>query len=188
MKGALARAGVRAPVTEFKPHFRLTLREWVRCLERSDATCYWSCRAGATVRIKGVPILTVTALDTHEVVKELRAVGFTDEQAEAVTRVIRRSQDIDLSNLATKADLQLTRTELQNGLENGLASVRADLQNGLASVRADLQLGLASAKSDLQIGLAETKAEILKWMVGTIGVQTVVILGAVVALPRFVPH
>jgi hypothetical protein len=110
--------------------------------------------------------LTVTALDTHEVVKELRAVGFTDEQAEAVTRVIRRSQDIDLSNLVTKADLQ----------------------NGLASVRADLQLGLASAKADLQIGLAETKAEILKWMVGTIGVQTVIILGAVVALARFVPH
>ncbi len=99
--------------------------------------------------------MTVTALDTHEVVKELRAVGFTDEQAEAVTRVIRKAQEIDLSNLVTKADLQL---------------------------------GMASAKADLQIGLAETKAEILKWMVGTIGVQTVIILGAVAALARFVPH
>jgi hypothetical protein len=83
--------------------------------------------------------MAVTTLDTHEVVKELLAAGFSDKQAEAVTRVVQRSQDIDLSNLATKADLQI---------------------------------GLAAAKVDL----AETKAEILKWMVGSLGVQTVVIL------------
>jgi propanediol dehydratase small subunit len=72
-------------------------------------------------------------LDTHEVVKELRAVGFADEQAEAVPRVIRSSQDIDLSNLVTKTDLQLTKTELQNEL----ASVTTDLQNGQVAVRAE---------------------------------------------------
>jgi hypothetical protein len=119
------------------------------------------------------PPLTVTALDTHEVVKELRAVGFTDEQAEAVTRVIRRSQDIDLSNLVTKTDYQL-----------GLASTKADLQTELTAVRTELRTGLA----DVQIKLAETKSEILKWMVSTIGVQTVLILGAVAALARFVPR
>jgi hypothetical protein len=114
------------------------------------------------------PPLTVTALDTHEVVKELRAVGFTDEQAEAVTRVIRRSQD-----LVTKTDYQL-----------GLASTKADLQTELTAVRTELRTGLA----DVQIKLAETKSEILKWMVSTIGVQTVLILGAVAALARFVPR
>ena len=45
--------------------------------------------------------VTVLALDTHEGVKELQAAGFTDVQAEAVTRVVRRAQDVDLSNLAT---------------------------------------------------------------------------------------
>ncbi len=82
---------------------------------------------------------TVT-LDTHEVVKELKATGFTDEQAEAVTRVVRRAQDVDLSNLATRTDL------------------------------------------------AETTAEIRKWMVGTLGVQTMVIVGAVVTLVRLLPQ
>lgn len=106
--------------------------------------------------------MTVVALDTHEVVKELRAAGFTDEQAEAVTRQFRRAQDVDLSNLAT----------------------RVDLQTGLAAVKADLQTGLAAAKADL----AETKAEILKWMVGSIGIQTVVIIGAVLALIRLGSH
>jgi hypothetical protein len=93
-------------------------------------------------------------LDTLEVVKGLKAAGFTDEQAEAVTRVVRDAQSVDLSTLATKTDLQ--------------------------DVKADLQLGLAAAKTDL----AETKAEILKWMVSAIGIQTVVIIGAVVALVR----
>ena len=99
--------------------------------------------------------MTVTALDTHEVVKELKAAGFTDQQAEAVTRVVRQAQDVDLSNLATKADLAATERAL---------------------------------RADFQVGLAETRAEILKWMVGTIGVQTVVIVGAVVALVRLFPR
>ncbi len=96
--------------------------------------------------------MTVIALDTHAVVKELKAAGFTDEQAEAVTRVVRQAQNIDLSNLATKTDLAglATKTELA---------------------------GLATKTE-----LAETKAEILKWMVGSIGIQTIVIIGAVIAL------
>ena len=41
----------------------------------------------------------------HELVKDLKASGFTDAQAEAVTRAVRMAQDLDLSNLATKTDL-----------------------------------------------------------------------------------
>jgi hypothetical protein len=84
--------------------------------------------------------------DTHEVVKQLKAAGFTDEQAEAVTRVVHTAQRVDLSSLATKTDLAAFATKVH---------------------------------------LAEAKAEILKWMVSTtIGVQTVVIIGAVIALVR----
>jgi len=99
--------------------------------------------------------MAVTTPDTHKVVKELLAAGFSDEQAEAVTRLVHRSQNTDLSNLATKADLAATKAELQ---------------------------------ANLQIGLAETKAEILKWMVGSLGVQTVVILAAVVTIVKMMVH
>jgi len=114
--------------------------------------------------------------DTHEVVKELKAAGFTDEQAEAVTRVVRNAQSVDLSSLATKADLSslATKTDLSS------LATKTDLAALAAATKTDLQLGLAAAKSDL----AETKAEILKWMVSAIGVQTVVIVGAVIALVR----
>jgi hypothetical protein len=123
----------------------------------------------------------VTAfLDTHEVVKELKAAGFTDEQAEAVTRAVRRGQDIDLSNLATKSDIEALRLATKSDIE----ALRSATKSDVASLKSDIEALRSSTKSDLQAGLAETRAEILKWMVGTIGLQTVVILGAVVALAR----
>jgi hypothetical protein len=97
-------------------------------------------------------------LDTHAVVKELRAAGFTDEQAEAVTRVVHDAWGVEFASLATKVDL--------------------------AEVRAAMEIGLAAAKVDL----AQAKSEILKWLVGSIGLQTVVILGAVITLVRLIGH
>lgn len=93
--------------------------------------------------------MAVVALGTHAVVKELTAAGSTDEQAEAVTRVVTRAFDIDLSNLATKLDLAVFAT-----------------------------------KTDL----ADSKTDILTWTIGTIGVQTAVIVGAVVALACMIAH
>jgi len=124
--------------------------------------------------------MTFVGLDTHAVVKELKAAGFTDMQAEAVTAVVRNAQNIDLSNLATKTDLAATRAELKadmTGLKADLAATEKRLEQNLA-------LGLATAKADL----AEAKADILRWMVTSIGFQTVVILGAAVALARALAH
>jgi len=102
--------------------------------------------------------MTVVAMDTYEVVKELMAAGFTDEQAQAVTRVVRRAHDVDVSNLATKTDIAMMKTDL------------------------------AATKADLELRLAELKAELLKWLLGSIGIQTVVIIGALLALVRSSAH
>jgi len=70
--------------------------------------------------------MAISSLDTHEIVKDLKAAGFTDEQAEAVTRAVKQAQDIDLSNLATKTDLAELRHEFKLDLAE-LAEVRAEL-------------------------------------------------------------
>jgi hypothetical protein len=152
--------------------------------------------------------MNVVALDTHEVVKELKAAGFTDEQAEAVTRQLRRVQDIDLSNLATKTDLAAVATKVDlaaAATKADLAAVATKVDLAAAATKADLatmatkadlaafatkaDLATMASKADLaafatKADLAETKAEILKWMVGTIGLQTVVIVGALLTLVR----
>ena len=56
--------------------------------------------------------MTITALDTHQTVKDLTAAGFTDAQAEALTQVLRQAQQIDLSDLATKSDITDLRREI----------------------------------------------------------------------------
>jgi|HubBroStandDraft_1064217.scaffolds.fasta_scaffold278426_2 hypothetical protein len=111
--------------------------------------------------------MSAVLFDTHEVVRGLKAAGFTDEQAEAVTRLVRDSRIIDLSNLATKTDLAPLATKVEQ-----------------VETKTELKTDLIETRAELKVALAETKAEILKWMVSSIGIQTVVIIGAVVALVR----
>jgi hypothetical protein len=110
--------------------------------------------------------MNATTFDTLEAAKELRAAGFSETQSEALSRVVRQAGQIDLSQLATKADFQAA---LANFVTK--ADLRAELAN-------------FATKADF----AEAKADILKWMVGAIGVQTIAILGAVVALVRLLPN
>ena len=124
--------------------------------------------------------MTVVALDTLAVVKELKAAGFTEEQAEAVTRVVRKAQDIDLSDLATKSDIEALRF----ATKSDIAVLKADIEALRSGTKADLQVGLSEMRTDLQ----RTRTDILKWIIGTIGLQTVAVLGTVIALAPLLPR
>jgi hypothetical protein len=97
--------------------------------------------------------MVISSLDTHEIVKDLKAAGFTEEQAEAVTRAVKQAQDLDLSNLATKTDLAELRTEF------------TELR--------------AATKTDL----AELRAELIKWVVGVGFAQVAMILAVLKLFP-----
>jgi uncharacterized membrane protein YqjE len=51
------------------------------------------------------------AFDTHQIVQELKASGFSDSQAEAVTRVIQRTRAADMEALVTRAVLKAELAE-----------------------------------------------------------------------------
>jgi septal ring factor EnvC (AmiA/AmiB activator) len=124
--------------------------------------------------------------DTLKFVRALRdkaklppeqAEGFADAIAEAVQ-----------SDLATKSDLQATRTDLKTELQ----AVRTDLKAEIQTVRTEiretelrLEAKIESVKAETKAQIEASKAEILKWMFGTVGFQTILILGAVAALARF---
>jgi phenylalanyl-tRNA synthetase alpha subunit len=129
--------------------------------------------------------MSIIAIDTYEVVQELKAAGFTEVQAEAVTRAVRKAQDVDLSNLATKSDIATlaTKSELL-AFKSELSAFKSEV----TAVKSDLQLQIAETKADIERNLGNNKVEMLKWTVGAIGVQTVVILGASVALIRALAH
>jgi Skp family chaperone for outer membrane proteins len=174
------------------------------------------------IPLADVQAVNVLAIDTHEVVKELKAVGFSEDQAEAVTRVVRRSQDVDLSGFATKLDLETSIESLRKDIQNEIQALRKDVQGEIQALRKEMQSESQSLRKEMQsefqtVGretdtkieslrrdtradiadmrhafdtlrqevkatLADQKAEIIKWVFSAIGFQTVVIIGAVIAL------
>ena len=86
--------------------------------------------------------------DSHKLVRNLTASGFTERQAEVLA-----NEQVQLlnGNLVTKTDLEGVRLEITN--------VRADLEAKLARVQADLEVKLAN----LDAKIASSKSDVLKW-------------------------
>ena len=55
--------------------------------------------------------MTTVAFDTHAFIKRLTAVGLSEPQAETITMLVQESRATDLTNLATKPDLQAALAE-----------------------------------------------------------------------------
>jgi hypothetical protein len=56
--------------------------------------------------------MAASTLDTWQLAKDMKSAGFTETQAEAVTRAVRQAQNVDLSHLAAKADLAELKADL----------------------------------------------------------------------------
>lgn len=87
----------------------------------------------------------------------------------------------DTLKLATRLEQSGFTAEQARGAETALSEVFID--DVVTKSYFDMRIG--TVKSDLEAKIKSTKAEILKWMFGVIGSQTLVILGAVLALSRF---
>jgi hypothetical protein len=101
--------------------------------------------------------VSAVAFDTLKFVQTLRdKAKFTPEQAEGRSAAFAQAS---ADQLATKADI--------------------------SGLRSDLRSDLREAELRLEAKIEATRAEILKCMSGTIGFQTILVLGAVLALSRF---
>jgi len=59
---------------------------------------------------------------------------------------------------------------------------RAQPETEIAEVKAKLKTEIAELRTELKTDVAEVNTDILKWMVGAIGFQTVATLGTVIPL------
>lgn len=113
--------------------------------------------------------MSVVAFDTHKIVKRLRDAGFSEPQAEAVTAAVQEGAVIDLSHLATKADLQTALKDM---------ATKADIKD--MATKADL--------AEIRTELAEAKTDILKSMFsivfGAVIVNVLTIAGAMFGLVK----
>jgi hypothetical protein len=119
--------------------------------------------------------MTALAFDTHAFVKRLTMAGMPEVQAEILAD--EQTKLID-EKLATKLDVAALRSDIE--------LVRRDMKTDLAETARGLKTDIELLRRDAKADLAETKADLIKWMFGTIGFQTLLILGAVIALARVV--
>jgi|SRR5450631_938252 len=105
--------------------------------------------------------MNATAFDTHEFVKKLKGVGFSEEQAEVLTELQKTTvvntleqarHDYELDNLATKRDLK------------------------------EFELTVSLQFKQVDVKIAETKAELIRWVVAVGLLQTVIITGLILRL------
>ena len=66
----------------------------------------------------------------------------------------------------------------------GVAAALAETATASLVTREYLDLRLGELRAETKADLSEAKAEILRWIIGAIGFQTIIILGAVAALIR----
>ncbi|WP_420012126.1 hypothetical protein [Tateyamaria sp.] len=120
--------------------------------------------------MKGLTMAHALQIDTLKLADDLEAAkGDPKQTARVISKTI---GTIDISELATKADLGEVKTELKAeiaGLDVKIGDVKAD-------VRAVTdKLGTMATKAEL----GDVKADILKWMFGAIIAQTGIILAVV---------
>jgi tetrahydromethanopterin S-methyltransferase subunit G len=78
--------------------------------------------------------MPAASLDTHKLVKELTATGFTEEQAEALTRALLVGRELDLSHLATEAGV----AEQARRLDQKIDRVYGEFDRKIDAVHAEL--------------------------------------------------
>ena len=110
------------------------------------------------------------SFDSLSYARSLEAGGFTRQQAEVLAE--KQAELID-DRLATKDDLEALRV-----------ATKADLE----ALRLSLEAKITESRIGLEGKISDSKAEILKWMFGAIGLQTFVLLGALLGLGRWAAH
>ncbi len=105
--------------------------------------------------------MSTITFDTHEFIKELKNVGFSEEQAEVITNLQKTTinttleqakHDYQLDDLATKRDLK------------------------------ELEFRLEARIKDTELKIVETKAELIRWVVGVGVLQMTLIVGLMLKL------
>jgi hypothetical protein len=111
--------------------------------------------------------MTATTFDTLKFARTLRdRAHFTNEQAEGMAEAI---SEVVQNDIATKTDIESLRISTNTDIESLRISTKADIRE---------------CELRLETKIEATKAEIIKWMFGSMGLQTIVIIGAVIGLIR----
>ena len=123
--------------------------------------------------------MAIATFDTLKFANTLKAAGVPDKQAEAEANAFAEIIQIQVKDLATKADLD----RQSEGLNREIGDSKKDLKQEIAEVKKDLKQEIADLRkdvtSDIEVLRAKMTGEflLLKWMITALitGVMAMVI-------------
>lgn len=116
--------------------------------------------------------MNAIAFDTHEFVKELKGAGFSEQQAEVITKLQKTSIAATLEQ--AKHDYQLDELVIRRDLKE----LELALKKEIEALRSETKLQIA----ETNVKIAESKAELVRWVVGVGLLQTALIAGLMIKL------
>jgi hypothetical protein len=130
--------------------------------------------------------MNALAFDTLAYARRLEVAGFSRQQAETLAEEQARLID---DRLATKTDIASVKADIEAlklATNAGIETLKLATNADIGALKLATNASIREAELRLEGKVEAVKADILKWMVGSIGIQTVVIVGAVTALVRLV--
>jgi hypothetical protein len=120
--------------------------------------------------------------DPIEYAKQLRSVGFSQEQADVQAQTMERVMETAVN---------LTREEVRtqdSAAKKDLFIFQAKLEKGIEELRAELKKDIAGVKADLELKMAKVENNLLKWAL-SIGISScVVLIGAMATFFKLYLH
>ena len=130
--------------------------------------------------------MNALAFDTLAYARRLEVAGFSRQQAETLAEEQARLID---DRLATKTDIASVKADIEAlklATNAGIETLKLATNADIGALKLATNASIREAELRLEGKVEAVKADILKWIVGSIGIQTVVIVGAVTALVRLV--
>ena len=124
------------------------------------------------------------AFDTLRLADRLEAAGMPSRQAKDVAAALAETLT---GAVATAADLRESELRLRGEIRESEGRLRSEISESEARLRSEISESGSRLRSEIasvRTGISDLRAEILKWVIGAIGFQTVAILGAAAALIR----
>jgi hypothetical protein len=115
--------------------------------------------------------MSTIILDTLDYAEKLKAGGFTEQQAQALTRV---NADVIEKQLATKQDVEAHESTIKRDI--------AESENRLEIRLKELELKIAENNTRI----AETKAELVRWVVSVGLLQSTLIVGVLLKVAHLI--
>lgn len=116
--------------------------------------------------------------DTLEFANRLKAVGFTQEQAETITDLQRAAADRMLDEVATKTDAAEIKRDIKQ--------LESDLKHDLKQLDTDLRKEIEILRADTGRIIAESKADLTRWIIAAGFLQTTLIMGVLLKIAHLI--